>query len=143
MTFASEIAEARHAALDAFRGERVRIEPRAPAGLRGRPTAGASVREPVEIIGRFRSRPVTSELEGNREGSRFQSMTRIAGNTLTMRISPGEAEKLEYPLIGNDVVVLPDRAGKPRFTIARVGARDSGELTLELTSEAAETVVIP
>ena len=141
MTFASELAEARHAALDAFRGERVRIEPRAPAGLRGRPSTGTSAREPVEITGRFRSRPVTSELEGNREGSRFQSMTRVAGNALTMRISPGEAMRLGYPLMGNDGVVLLDRPGQPRFTIARVGARDSGELSLELTSEAPATVV--
>jgi len=130
-------------ALDATHGERVRVEPQAPAGLRGRPIAGAVEREPVEIIGRFRSRPVTAELEGNREGSKFQSMTRIAGNATTMRISPGEAAKLGYALTSADTVVLLDRPGQPRFGIARVGARDGGELSLELTTETAAATVSP
>ena len=121
-------------ALDCAYGERVRIEPQMAAGLRGRPAEGASPRPPVEVIGRYRKKPITSELEGNREGSRFQSMTRIAGSTLTLRISPGEAAKLGYELAGSDVVALLDRPGEPRFTIARVGPRDSGELMIELTA---------
>lgn len=143
MTLSAELAEARHAALDSFRGERVRVEPRAPAGLRGRPVAGSAEREPVEIVARFRSRPVTAELEGNREGSKFQSMTRIAGNTTTMRISPGEAAKIGYALTSADAVVLLDRPGQPRLGIARVGPRDSGELRLELNAEAAAPTVAP
>lgn len=143
MTLSAELAEARHAALDSFRGERVRIVPQVPLGLRGRPVAGGAVREPVEIIGRFRRRPTTAELEGNREGSKFQSMTRIAGNALTMRISPGEAAKLGYDLAGSDALVLLDRPGQPRFTIIRVGARDGGELNLELTTEAAVPIPAP
>jgi len=137
MTFASEIAEARHAALDGFRGEPVRIEPRmTPPGPRS--VSGPDPARPVrEIVGRYRSKPITAELEGNREGSRFQSMTRIAGNAITMRISPPQAATLGYALAANDRIVLLARPGAPTFTIARVGARDGGELMLELTTEAA------
>nr|USU31111.1 hypothetical protein NG677_17435 [Methylobacterium sp. OTU13CASTA1] len=120
--------------IEAILGERVRIVPQIPAGLRGRPVAGAALRPPVEVIGRFRKKPVTSELEGNREGSKFQSMTRLAGNMLTLRISSVEAAKLGYEVVGSDVVVLLDRPGEPRFTIARAGVNDSGELMLELTA---------
>ncbi len=106
------------------------FEPRAPAVLRGRPVSGAAERQPVEIIGRFRSRPVTAELEGNGEGSKFQSMTRIAGNATTMRISPSEAAKLGYALTSADTVVLLDRPGQPRLGIARVGARERWRVEL-------------
>ncbi|MCJ2080745.1 hypothetical protein [Methylobacterium sp. J-090] len=122
--------------IEAILGEPVRVEPRAAAGWRS--GGGTDAERPVrEIIGRYRSKPITSELEGNREGSRFQSMTRIAGNTQTMRISPAQAAALGYALTANDRVVLLTRPGTPAFTIVRVGARDGGELMLELTTEAA------
>ena len=122
-------------ALDDPYGERVRIEPRGAAGWRT--GGGIDTGRPVrEIVGRYRSKPVTSDLEGNREGSRFQSMTRIAGNSQMMRISPAQAALLGYPLAANDRAVLIDRLDAPAFTIVRVGPRDSGELMLELTSEA-------
>ncbi|TXM64330.1 hypothetical protein FV218_22230 [Methylobacterium sp. WL69] len=122
-------------ALDDAYGERVRVEPRGSAGWRT--GGGIDTERPVrEIIGRYRSKPMTSELEGNREGSRFQSMTRIAGNTLSLRVSPLQATALGYSLAANDRVVLLDRIDQPAFTVVRVGPRDSGELTIELTAEA-------
>jgi len=134
MTFASEIAEARHAALDGFRGEPIRIEPQLPRG-EWRGEVGPDPARPVrEIVGRFRRRPTTGELEGNREGSRFQSMTRIAGEAITMRISPAQAASLGYALGANDRIVLLARPGTPAFTIVRVGARDGGEVMIHLAT---------
>lgn len=122
-------------ALDDAYGERVRIEPRGSAGWRT--GGGIDTERPIrEIVGRYRSKPMTSELEGNREGSRFQSMTRIAGNSQAMRVSPSQAAAIGYPLTANDRIVLISRPGAPAFTIVRVGARDGGELTIELTAEA-------
>lgn len=123
-------------ALDESFGERVRVEPRGAAGWRT--GGGMDTDRPVrEIIGRYRSAPVTTELEGNREGSRFQSMTRVGGNTQTMRISPAQIALLGYAPIANDRAVLIDRPNAPALTIVRSGPRDSGEWMLELTSEAA------
>lgn len=131
----SDLADAMQDALDVTYGECVRILPQASAGWRGKGGADP-IREVREIVGRYRAKPVTGELEGNREGSKFQSMTRIASTAHTMRISPGELVKLGYALQANDRVVLLDRTDTPTFTIVRAGLRDSGEASLELTSGA-------
>lgn len=128
-----DLDDAMQDALDATYGERVRILPQAAAAWRGQGGADPG-REVREIVGRYRAKPVTGELEGNREGSKFQSMTRISGTAQTMRVSPGELAKLGYALQPNDKVQLIDRPGAPIFTIMTAGLRDSGEAALEMAS---------
>ncbi|WP_336488294.1 hypothetical protein [Methylobacterium nigriterrae] len=121
-------------ALDDAYGERIRVLPQASAGWRG--AAGTDPTRPVrEIIGRYRSAPKPTELEGNREGSKFQSMTRINTASQTVRISPAQLTLLGYVPAAGDKVVLLDRVDAPTFTISCAPpARDSGELQLELVA---------
>jgi hypothetical protein len=122
-------------ALDDAFGEGIRIIPQGERGWRGQ--GGIDPNRPVrDIQGRYRSTPTTSEMEGNREGSRFQSMSRISTRSHALRISPAEITALGYAPIAGDTVTLTTRIDQPTFTVTSVGLRDSGETQLELVSGA-------
>lgn len=105
MSAFDDLAEDLQDALDAAMGERIRILPRVPVQWRGQP--GPDPQRPtMDIIGRYRSKPSVSELEGNREGSRFMSMTRITDADHTIRISPEQFALLGYAIKANDGVML-------------------------------------
>lgn len=123
-------------ALDGAFAEEISIAPQGSRGWRGQ--AGIDPGRPTKSFrGRYRSKPVIAELEGNREGSRFQSMTRISARTHMVRISPAEITALGYAPAAGDTLVLTDRIDRPAFTVSNVGLRDSGETQLELVSGAA------
>lgn len=127
-------------ALDDAFGERVRIVPQVPAGWRA--AGGVDPGRPIgEVMARYRSRPIVSELEGKREGTRFQSMTRFSGASHTLRVSPTQLALYGHEIRANDRVVLIERVDEPIFTITSSGTGGSGGLRLGLVpgSMAVET----
>ena len=129
-------------ALDATYGERVRITPQGKPGWRT--AGGADVDRPIrEIVARYRSKPIVSELEGQREGTGFQSATRFASASHTLRVSPTQIALYGHEIRANDRVALLDRADAPSFTITSAGLRDSGEMHLGLVPEGAPAVTAP
>lgn len=119
-------------------GERVRIEPQTTSGTwRGRTGADPN-RQPGEVVGRYNTKAAAAELEGNREGSKFQSMTRIAAATHVVRFSAGQVAALGYAPVAGDHVVLLDRPGAPRFTAIGVDEGAGQDLRLDLVTGAVE-----
>ncbi|KAB1069255.1 hypothetical protein [Methylobacterium planeticum] len=120
--------------IEAVLGERIRILPQVvTGGWRGQAGADPS-RAPVVIVGRYKTQSEITELEGNREGSKFQSMTRMSAATQIIRLSAAQIAILGYAPKAGDKAVLIDRPDQPTFTISSTGGQESGEMKLELVA---------
>ncbi|RVU13160.1 hypothetical protein [Methylobacterium oryzihabitans] len=119
--FADAMAEADAVLVEEF-GERVRIEPRLALGpgrgeLSGpRPDPEREVRE---VRAQFTLRGAVDTLEGVRQGTKLNGMTRLAVAEAHLRMSAAVLAGLGYPLQADDRIVLVERAGQPAYAIVK------------------------
>lgn len=117
--------------MEAAFGEQVRIEPYIVPVGRGVPHPDPE-RAIGETVGRFQAKPGTADLEGSREGTRLQGMTRLASVTPTLKLSAEAVARLGFRPRGGDRLVLIERPGEPTYSIASVGGHDGGNLDIGL-----------
>ena len=91
---------------------------------------------PMRIVrGVFSFVAVTMDISGQRVGAQLGGTTQFAHSNAEAWISAAEYLTLGYAVRKNDVIVLPDMPGDPRYAVTHVAATDQGDVTLFLALE--------
>lgn len=111
------------AAATAFRavarafGEAVRIEPIVSSEYAD-PIPDAE-RAPVDARATVSLSPTVKTFDGQRQGTKINTMTRFAERTASIWFPPADYAAIGYALRAGDKVILVERAGAPAYSVAR------------------------
>lgn len=87
------------------------------------------------VRGVFSLAPATEEISGQRVGPLLTGSTQFAHSSAEVWISAAEYLTLGYTVRKNDVIVLQDMPGQPRYAVTQVAVTDQGDVTLFLVLE--------
>lgn len=121
------------AVIGATFGEPVLITPRLKVPSKAHAPDPARVARSVRAT--FTQAPVDGRTQGERTGTLFAGMGRVAGAETMLWLDARELARLGYAPRAPDLITLTGRAGAPTYAVAKPMPDDAGGLFLTLTAE--------